>query len=35
MAAQAPELSAQERTWISFPWDTALAFLPPVRDGAA
>ena len=22
-------------TWIFFPWDTALAFLPPIRDGAA
>jgi xanthine phosphoribosyltransferase len=22
-------------TWIYFPWDTALAFLPPIRDGAA
>src|ERR1043165_5215392 len=22
-------------TWIHFPWDTALAFLPPIRDGAA
>jgi xanthine phosphoribosyltransferase len=22
-------------TWIFFPWDTALAFLPPLRDGAA
>ena len=21
-------------TWIHFPWDTALAFLPPIRDGA-
>lgn len=22
-------------TWIFFPWDTALAFAPPIRDGAA
>lgn len=22
-------------TWIYFPWDTALAFAPPIRDGAA
>jgi len=24
-----------QNTWIFFPWDTALAFLPPIRDGAA
>ena len=22
-------------TWIFFPWDTALSFQPPIRDGAA
>src|SRR6059058_5044816 len=22
-------------TWIFFPWDTALSFAPPLRDGAA
>jgi hypothetical protein len=22
-------------TWIFFPWDTGLAFQPPIRDGAA
>ena len=22
-------------TWIFFPWDTGLSFLPPIRDGAA
>ena len=22
-------------TWIHFPWDTALSFQPPIRDGAA
>jgi xanthine phosphoribosyltransferase len=22
-------------TWIHFPWDTGLAFLPPIRDGGA
>src|SRR6202030_2799504 len=22
-------------TWIYFPWDTALSFQPPIRDGAA
>jgi xanthine phosphoribosyltransferase len=22
-------------TWIFFPWDTGLAFQPPLRDGAA
>ena len=22
-------------TWIYFPWDTGLAFQPPLRDGAA
>src|SRR3954467_7797798 len=22
-------------SWTFFPWDTALAFLPPIRDGAA
>jgi xanthine phosphoribosyltransferase len=22
-------------TWIFFPWDTALSFAPPIRDGAA
>jgi xanthine phosphoribosyltransferase len=22
-------------TWIFFPWDTGLAFRPPIRDGAA
>jgi xanthine phosphoribosyltransferase len=22
-------------TWIFFPWDTGLAFLPPIKDGAA
>lgn len=22
-------------TWIFFPWDTGLAFVPPIRDGAA
>jgi xanthine phosphoribosyltransferase len=22
-------------TWIHFPWDTALSFAPPLRDGAA
>ena len=22
-------------TWIHFPWDTGLAFQPPIRDGAA
>jgi xanthine phosphoribosyltransferase len=21
-------------TWIHFPWDTALSFQPPIRDGA-
>jgi xanthine phosphoribosyltransferase len=20
-------------TWIYFPWDTGLAFVPPIRDG--
>jgi xanthine phosphoribosyltransferase len=22
-------------TWIFFPWDTALSFQPPIREGAA
>jgi xanthine phosphoribosyltransferase len=22
-------------TWIYFPWDTALSFQPPIRNGAA
>ena len=22
-------------TWIFFPWDTGLSYLPPIRDGAA
>ncbi len=22
-------------TWIHFPWDTGLAFLPPIREGGA
>jgi xanthine phosphoribosyltransferase len=22
-------------TWIFFPWDTGLAFQPPIREGAA
>jgi xanthine phosphoribosyltransferase len=22
-------------TWIHFPWDTALSYQPPIRDGAA
>src|SRR5688572_30342689 len=28
-----PEVS--QDTWIYFPWDTGLAFLPPIRNGAA
>jgi xanthine phosphoribosyltransferase len=22
-------------TWIYFPWDTGLAFVPPIREGGA
>jgi len=22
-------------TWIFFPWDTGLSYLPPIKDGAA